>query len=306
MHRTKLIALLVPLAAMLAVACGNSSPVTSAGRAGTGVGVQPAQAPTAGSGSTSASDAAAKPGSESAALPTATIPEGQRVQRNARIALQVPNGRFDQALDDVQAIAVGAGGYLSGTDAQSADVGQPLRSGQVTYQIPAKSFDDVIQAIRRKGTAQSIQISGNDVSQQYVDLQARLRNAEAQRDSFLALMTQAKSVSDIIQVQNQLGQITSQIEQLKGQIDYLDHSTTYATVAVTIREVAAGTAPRDQWGLQTAVNQAAHNFVSVIAFVVLALGTLAPLLIGGAVLVFVLRRMGLRWPRRTATAPISE
>src|SRR5205085_3209242 len=121
------------------------------------------------------------------------------------------------------------------------------------------------------------------------------------------LMTQAHSVPDIIQVQNQLGQITSQIEQLKGQIDYLDHTTTYATIAVTVREAAVSSAPQDQWGLQTAATQGAHNFVGVIAFLVLALGTLAPVLVLGAVLLVagrvVWRRMGRRIP---FTAPISE
>jgi hypothetical protein len=234
-------------------------------------------------------------------VPAATVPEGPRVQRSATIALEVANGRFDAALDSVISIAEAAGGYISGQDAHAASEGQPLRSGQVTFQVPADKFDSVVGGIRKKGKAQSISIAGNDVSQQYVDLQARLRNAQAQRDAMLALMQQAKTVNDTIQVENQLGQIQGQIEQLQGQIDYLDHSTTFATVAVTISEEAA-IAASDDWGIRTAASQALHNLVGVVAFLVLALGTLLPLIVVAAALSWVGRIVWRRRQRPLATA----
>jgi Domain of unknown function (DUF4349) len=270
MVRHKLLLLLGSLVLPLA-ACGGATATASTAAAttrGGAVAQAPAGAPASG---------AAKPAADGT-IPTATVPEGPRVQRSASIMLQVPNGQFDHALDGVISVVEGAGGYISGQNAQAADQGQPLRSGQVTFQVPADKFESVVTALRGKGTAQSVVISGNDVSQQYVDLQARLGNAEAQRDAMLALMQQARSVNDTIQVENQLGQVTSQIEQLKGQIDYLDHSTSYATVAVTIREEAVA-APHDDWGLQTAASQALHNFAGVLAFLILFLGTAAPLLI---------------------------
>jgi hypothetical protein len=273
MLRQELIVLLGSLALLPLAACGGggvaSSSTSSVAPARATVGAQAA-----------AAGSAAKPAADGT-IPAATVPEGPRVQRSARIALQVRNGRFDGALNDVIAVVEAAGGYISGQDAQAADQGQPLRSGQVTFQVPAGKFESVVNAVRGKGTARSVSISGTDVSQQYVDLQARLRNAEAQRDAMLALMQQARTVSDTIQVENQLGQVTGQIEQLKGQIDFLDHSTTYATVAVTIQEDAAA-APRDDWGIQTATSQALHNLVAVLAFLVLAIGTVAPLLVAAA------------------------
>ena len=139
-----------------------------------------------------------------------------------------------------------------------------------------------------------------------MDLQARLGNAEAQRNAVLALMQQARSVNDTIQIQNQLGQITSQIEELKGQINFLDHSTSYATVAVTIREEALAP-PRDEWGLQTAGSQALHNLANVLAFLIIFISTAAPLLVtAGAA--FVVGRLAWRRfrPRPSASsAPAS-
>jgi hypothetical protein len=294
MLRHKLTVLLGSLAVLPLAACGGASGVASSTAA-----VAPARAGSAAQAGVSSS--AAKPAADGT-IPTATLPEGTRVQRSARIALQVPNGRFDGALNDVIAVVEASGGYISGQDAQAADQGQPLRSGQVTFQVPAGKFESIVSALRRKGTARSVSISGTDVSQQYVDLQARLRNAGAQRDAMLALMQQARTVNDTIQVENQLGQVTGQIEQLKGQIDYLDHTTSYATVAVTIQEDAVA-APRDDWGIQTAASQALHNFVGVLAFLVLALGTLAPLLVAGVAALWAGR---LAWRRLGPQRPASS
>lgn len=298
MNRTKLAVLLPALllpALLLAGACAGASTGASTSKpAATRAGTAPTQAASGASGAQGAPSDAIK----GDALPALTVPEGPKVQRTARIALQVPDGRFDAALNDVIAIVDAAGGYIAGSDVQSPDQGAPLRSGQATFQVPADKLDGVVTDVRGKGTPESISISGNDVSTQYVDLQARLRNAEAQRDAMLALMQQAKTVADTIQIQNQLGQVTGQIEQLKGKINYLDHSTAFSTLSIKITEATAG--PRDEWGLQSAGTQALHNMVNVLAFVVLALGTLIPLLVAGAILFVAGRMAWRRWGRPAA------
>ena len=240
-----------------------------------GVGV-PGQSKGGGATQTASSAPSSAAKSQDALPAPGVVPEGRRVQRSAQLTLQVGNGAFDSSWDRVTSLMQSQGGYVSGSQAQ-ADGSDRLRSGVVTFQVPSDHFDATIAGLRRLGKAESIQITGTDVSSQYVDLQARLRNAEAQRDAMLALLQQAKSVNDILQVQNQLGQITAQIEQLKGQIDYLDHTTTFATVAVTIREAAAS-AGADEWGLKTATLQALHNFVNGIGVMLEVLGAIAPLL----------------------------
>lgn len=291
MNVKKLVVLLSAVVALLLVgACGGGAAGggSASGTPARGASDQAFARPAATSAGSDSSAQATTPSSGSEP-PAATA--GQRVQKNGRLTLTVGNGAFDASLDRVIALVQARGGYISGSQAQ-ADSAERLRSGQVTFQVPADHFDDVISQLRRVGTAQDIVITGNDVSLQYVDLQARLRNAEAQRDAMLTLMTQARSVGDIIQVQNQLGQITGQIEQIKGQLAYIEHTTTYAIVAVTIREAAAS-GRADEWGLQTAALQGLHNFAAVLGFVLVALGTVAPLLIV-AVVGFAAWRLRLR------------
>jgi uncharacterized protein DUF4349 len=233
--------------------------------------------------------------------PTDVVPvlQGPPVIRQAQLAVSVSSGSFDSKLSQVRTLVESEGGYIAGTDAQSASPSDSqIRTGIINFMVPAANFDSTIDQLAKVGTLQSEHITGTDVSAQYVDLNARLANAEAQRDAMLALLTKAQTVSDIINVQNQIGQITGEIEQLEGQIKYLNDNTSYSTITVTLTEAGAP-APQvssDSWGFATALSDAAHNFVATINYVITGLGAVGPLV--------VLAGVGyLLWRRRRAPLP---
>jgi hypothetical protein len=208
--------------------------------------------------------------------------QGPQVIRQAQLTITVGSGLFDSKLANVRALVQLQGGFISGTDAQANPVtNDQIRTGVITFMVPAAKFDDTIDQLAKMGKVQNEHISGNDVSAQYVDLQARLANQEAQRNAMLALLRRAQSIADIIAVQTQIGQITGQIEQLKGQIQYIEHNTSYSTVTVSMLEAGAPlqTAPRDSWGFASALSDAAHNFVTTVNYVITGLGAIGPIVI---------------------------
>ena len=228
-----------------------------------------------------------------------TLP-GPQVIRQAQLSVTVTSGSFDSKLSQVRTLVEGQGGFIAGTDAQTnpATTDNRIRTGVINFMVPAANFDATIDQLSNVGKVDSVHISGTDVGAQYVDLRARLANAEAQRNAMLALLTKAQTISDIIQVQNQIGQITGLIEQLKGQIKYLDDHTAYSTVTVTLTEAGAPvkTAPVDSWGFATALTDAAHNFVTTINYVITGLGAIGPIAI--------LAGLGfLLWRRRSRLLP---
>ena len=234
--------------------------------------------------------------------PTTPV-QGPLVIRQAQLSLTVGSGSFDSKLTDVRNLVELEKGFIAGTDAQvnpqTSD--DNIRTGVISFMVPADKFDETIDALARLGKVQNEHISGQDVSAQYVDLQARLANEEAQRDAMLALLGKAQSVPDIIAVQNQLGQITQQIEELKGQIQYIDHNTSFSTVTVQIVEAGApvSSPSSDNWGFVTALSEAAHNFVTTINYVVAAIGAVGPLL--------VLLLIGYAfWRTRRRSAPVAR
>jgi hypothetical protein len=223
------------------------------------------------------------PGTDTGGVPS-VVPtvQGPQVIRQAQLTVSVASGSFDSKLALVRGLVQSEQGFISGTDAQGNPVtNDRIRTGVITFMVPAAKFDDTITQLATMGTVQNEHISGNDVSAQYVDLQARLANQEAQRDAMLALLKRAQSIADIIVVQTQIGQITGQIEQLKGQIQYIEHNTAYSTVTVNLMEAGAPvrTAQQDSWGFVSAVGDAAHNFVATVDYVITGLGAIGPILI---------------------------
>ena len=215
-----------------------------------------------------------------------TVPtlQGPPVIRQAALSITVASGTFDTKLSTVRTLVEAAGGYIAGTDAQVAQTSDTqnssIRTGVINFMVPAANFDTTIDELSKVGKVQGEHITGTDVSAQYVDLNARLANAQAQRDAMLALLKQATNINDIIQVQNQIGQITAQIEQLKGQIKYLDDNTSYSSVTVTLTEAGApAQTTSDNWGFATALNDAAHNFVATINYLISGLGVAGPFVV---------------------------
>ncbi|HEV2036338.1 MAG TPA: DUF4349 domain-containing protein [Candidatus Dormibacteraeota bacterium] len=271
----KVIVVVAILAA--AAACGSGSTSTTSGRSNAYVGQSvPAV------GAPSAKDAS---GGTTAPISNSVVPavQGPQVIRQAQLSIRVGSGSFDTKLADVRALVQREQGFVSGTDAQAnpTTTNSQIRTGVITFMVPAAKFDETIDLLTAMGKVQNEHISGNDVSAQYVDLQARLGNEEAQRNAMLALLQRASSVADIIAVQNQLGQITGQIEQLKGQIAYIDHNTAYSTVTVDLAEAGAPvqSSPQDNWGFVTALSDAAHNFVATMNYLITGLGAVGPVVI---------------------------
>ena len=225
-----------------AAACGGGGS-TAGGTTGGGstAAYGPAQ-PNALSGAPSKSNGTTDSASTNPGVNSAVpVIQGPQVIRQAQLTINVTTGSFESKLAAVRALVQLQQGFISGTDAQAnpTNPNEQIRSGVISFMVPAAKFDDTIDQLSKLGKVQNEHISGNDVSAQYVDLQARLANAEAQRNAMLALLGRAQTVADIIAVQTQLGQITQQIEQLKGQISYIDHNTTYSTISAQLIEVGA-------------------------------------------------------------------
>ena len=281
--------LFVVVVLLVAAACGS-------GATSTGGGVDRAQPATQNGGPGQTSQAAGQPGgttrgggtsdSSSASVPSnVPVLQGPPVIRQATLSISVGSGTFGSKLTDVRHIVEGEGGYIAGTDASVGPApdsqSSQITTGTVNFMVPAANFDATIDELTKVGTLKGEHITGTDVSAQYVDLNARLANAEAQHQVYLALLAKATNTNDIIAIENQIGQITSQIEQLKGQIKYLDNNTSFSAITVTMTESAplAQAPTNDGWGFATALNGAAHNFVATINYVVSALGALGPFLV---------------------------
>jgi len=167
------------------------------------------------------------PGSQAPALPRLII-------RTAEVSLIV--GDTTASVEKLAALASANGGYL--TDSKIWRDGQLVRA-TLTIRVPAPKLDAALAAIRKLATrVESETVSGDDVTQEYVDLESQVRNLEAAEVEMRQLMTtvreRTKKAEDILQVYQQLVQLRGQIETAKGRMRYLSQMSAMSTIKLTL------------------------------------------------------------------------
>jgi hypothetical protein len=229
----------------------------------------------------------------------APLPElGARVIKTAALGVSVAPGTFQEKFQEATLVAGRHGGFVSSSNTAEGR----LRSGTIVVRVPASDFETALGELRRLGRVRSQSLSGEDVTGRVVDLQARLRNWEAQEAVLLRLMAKATSIEDSIVVQRQLQDVQLQIEELKGQLRALADQTEFSTISLSLSE-AGFVPPRKASGGLTfskAWRLAVHGFVAVFAAVLVGLGFLIPIALLGLVVLLVV--LGFRRFRRVPTA----
>jgi hypothetical protein len=129
------------------------------------------------------------------------------------------------------------GGFVNSTNV-NAGSGAPgkFAFGTIVVQVPERNFAKLVSQAQSVGNATSVRTSSNDVTAQYVDLEAHVAALEASRRQYLVIMAKASTINGILAVQSQLDALQSQIEQLQGQLNVLNHETTYGALTVMVSE----------------------------------------------------------------------
>jgi hypothetical protein len=213
------------------------------------------------------------------------------VIRTADLELRVAHGRVAADVVRIDTLAGELGGYVSAS--QLGRDGQ--RTGSIEIRVPVRRFHTALADIANLGTLQTESITGQDVTQDFVDLGARLENLRAQQSFLRRLMSRAQTVSGSIDVENHLTSVELGMERLTGQIRYLQNRASFSTVTVTLSE--QGAAPpvhHHASALWKAAARSLHSALSVVETVIVGAGYVVPL----ALLALIALGAGrLLWPR---------
>jgi hypothetical protein len=225
------------------------------------------------------------------------FPPGVRVIRDARLELRVEEGSFEKQWESLGTIAADLGGYLSDASVGVEERGEDRYAfGTATLRIPVNRFEDALARFGELGERLSLNVTSQDVSEEYVDLEARLRHWRAMEAFHLELLDRATTVEEALKVQAQLQQIQLTIEQLEGRIRYLDSRTAFATVSVFITEAPGPVVIEplsEQSELAQAFEQAGRVLMATFGFLIVAAAAVFPLALLGGV-IYLLWRLGRR------------
>lgn len=134
--------------------------------------------------------------------------------------------QVEPQLDAVEKVARDTGGYLSSR-----------QDAVIVIRVPRDRFDDALARIEKLGDVTHRDIRAQDVTDEFVDLQARLKNAYAIRDKLTDLLSRA-AVKDALDIERELGRVTEEIERMEGKLKLLRDQIAFSTITVNFAAIA--------------------------------------------------------------------
>lgn len=138
------------------------------------------------------------------------------------------------ALDRISGLAEDFDGYVVSSKRWEGD---ERVAGTIAIRVPAEYFDDVVRALRGLAVEVTAEdTSSKDVTEEYVDLSAKLHNLEATEEQLLRLMEKAETVEDMLDVQRELSKTRGEIEQTKGRMQYLERTSATSLIEIYLEQ----------------------------------------------------------------------
>jgi len=227
-----------------------------------------------------AADEAGQPAAGAVPGQVLALPQNRMVIKTASLSLRVRD--VDAAFTRAVRLAEASGGYVQAST-RSAEGGD---SAELTLRVPPDQFLPLITALDSLGTEESKSIGGQDVTEEYYDLDAELVNKQEVRARLFQLLDRAAKVQDAIQVEEQLERVGADINRIKGRMKYLTTMVGLSTITVSMHSEARPAAAEFlNWSMiGNGFVVAARILVRVIFFILQALVVLIPLgIIGGGI-----------------------
>jgi hypothetical protein len=187
---------------------------------------------------------------------TMVTTEERMIVRTGEMSLVVED--VSQAVEDITQMSLAFGGYVVSSRVRGEE--EDMR-GWITFRVPDDKFETALEQLRDMAVrVDSEQTYSQDVTEEYIDLQARLGNAEATEQQYLVLLDKAEEIEDILDIYSYLSRIRSEIEQLKGRIQYLEQTTSTSLISVSLEpeEAVVG----DGWSALGVLKAAARGLVT--------------------------------------------
>ncbi|MEL4305852.1 DUF4349 domain-containing protein [Methanococcoides sp. LMO-2] len=215
----------------------------------------------------------------------------RKVITTSDVSLEVNDAQ--EAIDSVAAIAFEYNGYVSSSSVYDTYYGDgESMAGYITIRIPAADHDIVINDIEALGKVTSKSTSGVDVTEEYIDVEARLSNLEKQEQRLQEILDMATTVEEVLEVEKELGRVRGEIESLMGRLNYLNDRIDFSTITVSVSE------PRNithSWGLRDALSDSVRGFIGSVNGIIVFIGVAIPIVIFlavvGSIVIFVKRRV---------------
>ena len=158
-------------------------------------------------------------------------PDSRLIIRTGDIGVVVED--TEASLAQIAAMAESNGGWV--VNSYVFQAGEDAMSGNITIRVPAEGFQSALDAISAMAVeVQSLSTSGQDVTEEYVDLDARLGNLEATADRVRGFLDETRNVEEALAVNQELSRLEGEIEVIKGRMQYLSEWAAFSTITANL------------------------------------------------------------------------
>src|SRR6185503_8859885 len=168
---------------------------------------------------------------------TVALAADRKIIKNAELTLEVTSP--NDAQRSVASIAESQGGFVVTSETKISENHDPSKRTvevKLIVRVPAKQFDAALAAFEKLSTNVIHRgISGSDVTEEFIDLEARIRTQKALELQFIEIMKQADNISDALEVQRQIAGVRTEIEKLDGRKRFLDNRASLSTITVDLK-----------------------------------------------------------------------
>jgi hypothetical protein len=217
--------------------------------------------------------------------------------RTGQASVQVDS--LEVAVAQLRQLAQRLGGYVANTGMEGGK--ERLRRATLELKLPSARFDDAVNGLSPLGEVESVNVTAEDVGEEFVDITARVANSRRLEERLVELLARRTGkLEEVLQVERELARVREEIERYEGRLRYLRTRAAVSTLSVTVHERTPVLRSPGRNPIADAFRDAWRNFVTFTAGLISALGILIPLGLVVAAGVWLARRF---WPRRPPPPP---
>jgi hypothetical protein len=225
--------------------------------------------------------------------PTTPDPMDRLILRTGQASIEVDS--LEAAMGRLRRLAQRAGGFVADAAVQSGR--DQVRQATLELKVPSARFDELTEGLQPIGRLEFVNVSAEDVSEEFVDLTARAANGRKLEERLIELLrTRTGKLQDVLSVERELARVREEIERIEGRLRYLKTSAELSTLSVRLHEPLPIVATQGRGPIAEAFREAWRNFVGVLASAIASLGYLVPVVVLG----WGILTIGRKW-RKPAT-----
>lgn len=216
----------------------------------------------------------------------------KKMIKSGNLNLQVE--KVDVAADKISQIAKGNGGDVFSSNIRQSK--SNVKSGTIAVKVPVANFEKAFAELKKVATLIiNESTSGQDVTEQYTDLQAQLKNKQAEEQTFVRILDQAGKMDDVLAVTREISRVRGEIERLQGRIKFMDSQTDMSTISVSLTEDTNITVV-DSWRpwqiVKEAFNSLIKNLQGFINFIIRLIIVVIPILLIWVIVIMIFYKIG--------------